>query len=249
MKRSDKNLRDIELQCARRCRNAHHANPVTLGRYERKLQRSQEKDVDDDDAAGPLPVITASGKVARADRPKAPAATAATAAAAPPRAAPPQQDLTPDQIYLKQLARAQDDFENKRGIIAESCGLIVEDPQQHFNRLPQVVALINVSRNKQKTSNFEPQTFSPNSAQDSDLKIAKLAIASLALLFKVAAAAAAASAAAAVAAAAAAAVAVLAFVILSFNAVQGHRAWLQNQGNYKAGARFGVRSSGVVGLT
>jgi hypothetical protein len=92
---------------------------------------------------------------------------------------------------LKQLARAQDDFENKRGIIAESCGLIVEDPQQHFNRLPQVVALINVSRNKQKTSNFEPQTFSPNSAQDSDLKIAKLAIASLALLFKVATAAAA----------------------------------------------------------
>jgi len=119
----------------------------THSRYERKLQRSQDKDVDDDDAAGPLPVITASGKIARAERPKAPAAAAASSAAAPPRAAPPQKDLTPDQIYLKQLARAQDDFESKRGIIAESCGLIVEDPQQHFNRLPQVVALINVRLN------------------------------------------------------------------------------------------------------
>ena len=89
--------------------------------------------------------------------------SAATAAASvPPRAAPPVRDLSPDQVYLKQLAQAQDDFENKRGIIAESCGLIVQDPQQHYNRLAQVVNLIN----------------------DSDFKIAKLAIASLALLFK-----------------------------------------------------------------
>ena len=47
-------------------------------------------------------------------------------------------------------------------MIAESCGLMVEDPQQHFNRLPGVIALVN----------------------DPDLKIAKLAVASLALLFK-----------------------------------------------------------------
>jgi nucleolar complex protein 3 len=99
----------------------------------------------------------ASGKVARVERIKAP--VAAPAPAQPP---PREKELSDDQVYLQQLARAQDDFEKKRGIIAESCGLIIEDPQQHFNRLPQVVALIN----------------------DPDLKIAKLAIASLALLFK-----------------------------------------------------------------
>jgi hypothetical protein len=172
MKRAESSFRDIEQQCVHRRRESFlNLNTVQLqpsfclffGRYERKLQRSQAKESDEDDAAGPLPVITASGKVARVERRKAPvAAAAAAAAAAPVQAAPALKELSDDQVYLKRLAQAQDDFDRKRGVIAESCGLMVEDPQQHFNRLPQVIALVN----------------------DSDLKIAKLAVASLALLFK-----------------------------------------------------------------
>jgi hypothetical protein len=156
--RSHGKFSDIEQQCVCLCPDLLCETSFTF-RYERKLQRSHSKESDDDEAAGPLPVITASGKVARVERPKAPAPAAV---AAPLPSAPQVEELSSDQIYLKQLARAQDDFENKRCIIAESCGLIVEDPQQHFNRLPQMVALIN----------------------DPDLKIAKLAVASLALLFK-----------------------------------------------------------------
>jgi nucleolar complex protein 3 len=171
MKRSESSFRDIEQQCVRRRRESLiHLIPAQFqptfrlffDRYERKLQRSQAKESDEDDAAGPLPVITASGKVSRLERRKAPIATAAAAAAAPVQAAPPLKELTDDQVYLKRQAQAQDDFDRKRSVIAESCGLMVEDPQQHFNRLPQVIALVN----------------------DSDLKIAKLAVASLALLFK-----------------------------------------------------------------
>ena len=90
---------------------------VTLCRYELKLRRSQAKDSDDDDAAGPLPVISASGKIARVERPKAPVVAAAPA---PAQAAPRAKELSADQMYLKQLAQAQDHFESKRGITAES---------------------------------------------------------------------------------------------------------------------------------
>ena len=108
MKRAESSFRDIEQQCVHRRRGSLiNLIPVQLQptfclffyRYERKLQRSQAKESDEDDAAGPLPVITASGKVARVERRKAPVAAAAAAAAAPVQAAPPLKELSEDQVY------------------------------------------------------------------------------------------------------------------------------------------------------